>query len=477
MLEKLSIHWFRQDLRLQDNPGLNHASQGHKVLPIYIVDEKNSGKFAPGAASNWWLYNSLVALNKSLKNKLSVYKGDPLAVIMHLVKKYKVCQITWNRCYEPWSIKRDQLIKEYLTAKHIKVHSFNSTLLWEPWEVLKADGTPYKVFTAFYRTGCLAKKKPRAPIPKPFRITLMQDTSSSLTLEDLELLPKIPWHMQLAKYWKFGEVNARKTLERFIQDRIQNYQAGRNYPAKKCISNLSPHLHFGEISPHQVWSAVQELAIDDNVDHFCSELGWREFSYNLLYYNPDLPQKNLQKKFDLFPWYKNNRLLQAWQHGRTGIPMVDAGMRELWQTGFMHNRVRMIVGSFLVKNLNIHWKHGERWFWDCLVDADLANNSAGWQWIAGSGADAAPYFRIFNPVTQGQKFDPEGIYIRKYVPELSKLPNKYLFAPWQTPGDVLKKFNIILGTTYPMPIVDLQQSRQNALTNFRTTTELWNANQ
>ena len=269
-------------------------------------------------------------------------------------------------------------------------------------------------------------------------------------------------------HWQIGEEGAYKRFQTFIKEGLSSYKEGRNIPSEPFVSRLSPHLRWGEISPNQLWYLVRNIGDDSNIDHFCSELGWREFSYSQLFHNPDLPRKNLQAKFDGFPWAENDDYLRAWQTGQTGVPMVDAGMRELWQTGYMHNRVRMIVGSYLVKNLRLHWHHGERWFWDTLVDADLANNSASWQWIAGCGADAAPYFRIFNPVTQGQKFDPQGHYIRQYIPEIAGLPNKYLFSPWEAPAEVLQAAGIKLDSTYPSPIVNLKQSREAALEAFKS---------
>jgi len=272
----------------------------------------------------------------------------------------------------------------------------------------------------------------------------------------------------MKSFWNIGELGANNRLTEFLNNGVENYKEGRNIPSKPFVSRLSPHLHFGEISPNQAWHAAKKKGDDTNINHFCSELGWREFSYTQLYFNPELPKKNLQSKFDLFPWDKDEKKLIAWQKGQTGIPMVDAGMRELWITGAMHNRVRMVVGSFLVKNLLLHWHHGERWFWDCLVDADLASNSASWQWIAGCGADAAPYFRIFNPVMQGQKFDSDGEYIRKYIPEISDLPNKYLFNPWEAPQEELDRARVVIGKDYPKPIIDLKLSRQNALEAFKS---------
>ncbi len=458
------IHWFRQDLRLQDNPALYEASKKGEVLAVYILDDVNAQDYKMGEASRWWLHHSLDALNKSLDGKLALYAGNPEHILPKLVARHGIDTVYWNRCYEPWSIHRDKRIKELLD---IEAHSFNGSLLWEPREIAKDDGTPYKVFTPFYRKGCLKAAAPRQPLPAP-KLSLVDDSSHSSSLDDLHLLPTIPWDSQLEPHWQISEQGAEKRLGEFLEEGLAHYKDGRNLPAKPYTSRLSPYLHFGQISANQVWSEVRMRGDDKNVDHFCSELGWREFSYSLLYHNPTLPTENLQKKFDAFPWQENEAYLEAWQKGQTGFPIVDAGMRELWQTGYMHNRVRMIVGSFLVKNLLMHWHHGERWFWDCLVDADLANNSASWQWIAGTGADAAPYFRIFNPVTQGHKFDPEGEYTRRYVPELSSLPNKYLFSPWDAPKDVLKESGITLGDDYPHPIVDLKESRTRALDAFQS---------
>ncbi len=468
MPHKLNLIWFRQDLRLSDNPALYHASQQGNILPVYILDDVHSQKHKMGAASRFWLHHSLISLNQSLNNTLSLYKGDPLYVLFKLIKQYHIKEIFWNRCYEPWRIKRDKDIKSKLENHGIKVYSYNASLLWEPWEIKKSDGNPYKVFTPFYRKGCLNAPPPRKPFPKPKKIQTFKDHHYTINLEDLSLLPKTRWDHKLESYWSIGEKHAHSCLSSFYQKGIKDYKEGRNFPAKANVSKLSPYLHFGEISPNQIWYKAQIFACNENIDHFFSELGWREFSYNLLYFNPDLPTKNLKTKFDQFPWNTDLKNLTAWQKGKTGIPIVDAGMRELWQTGYIHNRVRMIASSFLVKNLRIDWHQGEGWFWDCLVDADLANNSTNWQWIAGCGADAVPYFRIFNPVIQGQKFDPEGIYTKKFIPELKALPVPYLFNPWEASDSSLEKADIILGKIYPRPVIDLKQSRQEALHALQT---------
>ena len=464
----LHIHWFRQDLRLSDNPALAKCAVNGDVLPIFILDDCNAGSQEPGAVSRVWLHHSLLALNKSLNGALRVFKGNPIEIIPKLISETGANGVYWNRCYEPWQIERDRIIKLTLRDKKVECESFNGSLLWEPWDILKKDGTPYKVFTPFYRRGCLSAKEPRIPISPPADITLSNKEIGMNDINDLELLPNLRWDQEVFEGWDIGEKAANLKVIDFIENRLYDYKDGRNFPSKKNVSRLSPHLHFGEVSPNQVWHTAShpKYMNSTGLDHFLSELGWREFSHSLLYFFPNLPTESLQTRFETFPWIEDLDLLVRWKEGNTGFPIVDAGMRELWRTGYMHNRVRMIVGSFLVKNLRLHWNNGLDWFWDCLVDADLANNSAGWQWIAGCGADAAPYFRIFNPVLQGEKFDKDGIYTKQFVPELKDLPNKYLHCPWTAPESVLKAANVCLGKSYPHPIVDLKQSREAALKAF-----------
>ncbi len=423
MTKPTALLWLRQDLRLHDNPALTAAlKDGFYILPVFVLDDENAGEWKHGGASRWWLHQSLTALNTSMGGRILFLKGDAASLIPKLVQDAEAKAVYWNRCYEPWRIACDKNIKEDLAANGIEAKSFNANLLWEPWEVLKDDGTPYKVFTPYYRRGCLGKAEPAAPKPAPKDIPYAQTPSSYQSrLTDLGLMPLIKWYSDMADEWSPGEDGAKKRLKEFLNGGLQGYKEGRNYPACENVSRLSPHLHFGEISPRYVWHEARGLGMANNLetdlDNFCSELGWREFSHSLLYHFPDLPRKPLQEKFEAFPWHENAEYLERWQKGQTGIPLVDAGMRQLWHTGWMHNRVRMVVGSFLVKNLLLHWHHGEDWFWDTLVDADLANNSASWQWIAGCGADAAPYFRVFNPQTQAEKFDADETYIRKWVPE------------------------------------------------------------
>jgi deoxyribodipyrimidine photo-lyase len=478
MRQKTTIFWFRQDLRISDNPAFFESVKNSAVLPIFILDDNSPSKFKMGEASKLWLYHSLKSLNESLDGKLNFYLGNASEILPQLVEKNQASAVYWNRCYEPFRVKQDAEIKTLLKEKNIEVKSFNGSLLWEPWQVLKSDATPYKVFTPFYRNGCLSKEPPRMPLSKPKEPNLLQDKNSQ-KLEELNLLPQKKWNFSIEKNWKIGEKAAQFRLYEFLENGLKNYKEGRNHPNQNNVSRLSPHLHFGEISPNQVWYAAQAMFIDEDlkkdIEHFLSELGWREFSNHLLFYFPTLPHQNFQEKFDNFPWIDNPSLLKAWQKGQTGYPIVDAGMRELWQTGYMHNRVRMIVGSFLVKNLLIDWRFGEDWFWNCLVDANLANNSASWQWIAGSGADAAPYFRIFNPILQGEKFDSEGDYTRRFVPELKNLPKEFLFKPWQAPEAVLRKAGVQLGKNYPNPIAEMKESRDKALMAYNAISSAKNS--
>lgn len=475
-----SIVWFRQDLRIHDNPALKAAAENGDILPVYILDDAHAGKWSLGGASKWWLHHSLTSLNKSLGHSLLVFSGDPYTILNQLIEEYGCSSVVWNRCYEPWQIQRDTQIKSKLAEQHIHVQSLNGALLWEPLSVLKNDGTPYRVFTPFYRKGCLVREAPRSPVmmPKAQRFIsahpIHQKNASDEGISALQLLPTLGWDSEFSQHWQPGETGAQSTLKRFVNDAALHYKSHRDFPNLQGTSRLSPHLHFGEISIHQIWYAIHQLAAEQqmspfdnaNLDCYLSELGWREFSYYLLYHFPYLPEQNHQPKFNAFPWESDAERLAQWQYGQTGYPIIDAGMRELWQTGYMHNRVRMIVASFLVKNLLIDWRLGQAWFWDCLLDADLASNAASWQWVAGSGADAAPYFRIFNPVTQGKKFDAEGDYVKRFVPELAALPKKYIHEPWKASESELSIFGIQYGKTYPKPMVDLSVSRKNALAAF-----------
>jgi deoxyribodipyrimidine photo-lyase len=467
--------WFRRDLRLADNPALLAAlDEGHIPVPIYIHDEP-LGSWSQGAASAWWLHHSLVALMQSLVQRgseLLIFQGYADQVIHKLLQKHDITAVYWNRCYEPEAIDRDSAIKDSLQKEGVECRSFNASLLTEPWNHLKKDGTPYRVFTPFWKTlsSGIDLTFPPGP-PDQLRAFSRSLQKESLAIEDLDLLPGIPWDEGFRNSWRPGEEGARQQLECFVEEFLIDYPEGRDIPGTPGTSRLSPHLHFGEISPQQLWGMVTEVMHENNTggvikggEAFLRELGWREFSYHLLYHFPHIPDQPLDERFAAFPWRKDfQEDLASWQRGQTGIPIVDAGMRELWVTGWMHNRVRMIVASLLTKNLLIPWHEGARWFWDTLVDADLANNTQGWQWTAGCGADAAPYFRIFNPVLQGERFDPEGSYVRQWVPELKDVPSKWIHRPWEAPPEMLADASVALGDNYPNPIIDLAASRRRAL--------------
>lgn len=474
-MSKKIIVWFRQDLRRADNPALYEAYQhGAHILPVFIVDDENAESWKRGAASNWWLHHSLKDLNSNLSNHMAFFRGKADEILPKLAKDISADAVYWNRCYEPWCKSRDATIKKLLEKDGINAESFKAGLIWEPWTIQTNSGTPYKVFTPFYKNGCLEKGDPQDPLPAPDRLTYADKPKNAVSLDALNLLPsRVRWDKKMEKHWQIGEESANETLSDFIDKGAGSYKTDRDLPGKDNTSRLSPHLHFGEISPRTVWYEIRKRQETDSISRadtkvFLSEIGWREFCYNLLYHFEErITDKPLQEKFETFPWRKRESYLEKWKKGQTGYPIVDAGMRQLWETGWMHNRVRMIVASFLIKHLMIHWQEGEKWFWDTLVDADLANNSANWQWVAGCGADAAPFFRIFNPITQGEKFDPKGHYIRRWVSELKNLPDKYISSPWTADKDTLKKAGIELGKDYPEPIVDHSQAREEALEAYK----------
>ncbi|WP_150465003.1 cryptochrome/photolyase family protein [Francisella sp. SYW-2] len=457
MSKKIAIHWFRQDLRLADNPALYQASQADQTITIFILDENQE----IGGASKLWLHHSLNSLNKSLDNKLNFFSGNPLEIIKKLIKENNITDFYWNRCYDKYSIDRDTQIKQFLQEQNINVSSFNGSLLIEPWQCKKDDDTHYKVYTPFYKE-LIKIRKYRSNIVKP-SFNSLKKLEAAADLDSLKLLePKLSWQ-NIIDQWQIGEGASHQILEEFLDNKVKEYKTARDFMSTDSTSKLSPYLHFGEISPNQIFNAVQNLDyIGNNEEHFIKELVWRDFSYYQIYYYPELHNKNINQKFDSFEWDNDLTLLKKWQTGQTGIPIVDAGMRELWQTGYMHNRVRMIVASFLIKNCLIHWKYGEKWFFDTLFDADFASNNANWQWVAGCGLDAAPYFRIFNPILQAEKFEAYE-YIRKYVPELKLLPNKLLAKPWEASKLVLQEAGVKLGDNYPKPVVDLKKSRDKAL--------------
>ncbi len=469
MSQEKTVVWFKKDLRITDNPALNEAIKKGKIIPIYIFDESGADDFKMGKSSIWWLHQSLKSLSKSLDGHLQIFKGNSQKILQEVIKKTDATAVYWNICYEPWLLERDKKIEKSLKEQNVEVQVFNARLLWHPQEIVKKDGTPYKVFTPFFKNGCLKADAPREIISKPKNMNLFNKKIGN-KLDDLDLFDK-KIDEKLSKYWQPGEEYAMKRLKYFIGHGLQDYKRGRDFPALEVTSKLSPYLQFGEISPNQIWYLVQDLghefASRDNVQTFLKEICWREFAHNVLYFKPDMPRENLDKKFNKVPWGYNKKDLQAWTEGQTGYPIIDAAMRELSETGFMHNRMRMVVASFLVKNLMIHWHKGEDWFWDLLVDADLASNSFNWQWVAGCGYDAAPYFRIFNPVLQAKKFDSKAEYIKKWVPELSKLPLKYIFEPYKAPDSILEDAGVLLGKNYPKPIVDIKKTSKMALETFK----------
>lgn len=462
----MNIVWFRNDLRIEDNKALYYASQsGEKILPIFIIDE-NVMKL--GSASKVWLYHSLCHLDNLLDNKLMILVGDSINVMSDLVEKYAINKIYYNKVYEPNYLLLDKKIEDHVDSIYkITCYNYNSSLLFDPDSIKNKSGGNYNVFTPFYKC-CFENRDKIEKLFDNHKINYVDNVDIKKEINILIKLANTKWARNIVKHWDIGATNAINKFNNFLMNNIANYKVGRDIPSINSISKLSPHIHFGEISVNYIWHSIKNRIYEENIEHFFRELCWREFAYNILFYNIKLPFKNINKKFDKFPWNKNTDYYIKWQKGLTGIPIVDAGMRELWQTGYMHNRVRMIVGSFLVKNLLIHWQDGARWFNNCLFDADLANNSASWQWVSGCGVDAAPYFRIFNPILQSEKFDPNGIYIKKYVPELNNLPIKYLFNPWLTPKTVLEDCNIKLGIDYPYPIVDLANSRDNALQIYKS---------
>ncbi len=477
---KKALVWLRDDLRLRDNPALHHACEHYDaVLIVYILDDEtpqteNYGDRRIGGAQRWWLHHSLSDLKDNIEKHGGTFilrRGQANTVVQNLVDEWEPQAVLWNRRYTPWGINHDKNLKSKLQDQNIAVQSFKANLLMEPWEVQTKTGGNYGVYTPFWkniRPRIMQELETPLDIPQ---LKSIEDSPASDTLNDWGLLPTQPDWSGGFNIWSPGEDNALKRLDRFIDQAAAQYDEQRDQPSVEGTSRLSPHLAFGEISPRLIWyklrfaleSASGNTNAQDNIDVYLSEIAWREFAYHLLFHHPQTINQPLKDKYNKVPWIMNEDMYQKWCKGQTGIPIIDAGMRQLLQTGWMHNRVRMLVGSFLVKNCLIPWQAGENWFWDTLVDADQASNVMGWQWVAGSGADAAPYFRVFNPVTQGERFDSNGDYIREFVPELSGLPNQYIHKPWEAPEDVLREARIKLGTHYPKPLVDLKTSRQAAL--------------
>ena len=474
----IAIVWFRQDLRLADNPALAAAAARYESLvPLYIDSPQESGQAALGGAARWWLHHSLPALGQALQqrgSRLLLRQGPSLPVLQAVIAATGAEAVFWNRLYEPAHIVRDSHIGSVLRQQGVVCEAFNGSLLFEPWQVQTGAGRPYRVFTPFWR-ALHRRGIPREAAPAPDHLPPVPSALTSEPLEALALLPRLAWDAGLRETWSPGEAAAQARLACFCKEGLQGYQERRDLPGEDSTSMLSPRLHHGELSPRQVVAAVlrvREASRSDaaeGVDAFLAELGWREFGYHLLYHFPEMTERPMDRRFEAFPWAGDHgEVIKAWQAGRTGIPMVDAGMRQLWRTGWMHNRNRMIAASLLTKNLLVPWQIGERWFWDTLVDADLASNCLGWQWTAGCGTDATPFFRIFNPVTQAQRFDPERTYLRRWVPELAQLPDRWIHRPWQAPARSLQEAGVRLDETYPRPVIDLQESRARALAAFET---------
>lgn len=473
MKSTASIVWFRLDLRLSDNPALSAAAtRGDPVIPVFIWAPHEEGDWAPGTASRWWLYHSLKSLAGELKSagsELILRRGDSADVLLQLCHDTGATRVFWNRRYEPASVRRDKAVENTLKSAGIQVATFNSSLLFEPWTVTTQSGSPYKVFTAFWR-GCLKALQPPEPLPRPPALSKPRIWPKSLHVDELGLWRGAAESERWNGTWRPGSVGAKAQLDCFLANNFQRYDETRDRPDLATTSKLSPHLHFGELGPGEVLHAVRKHAkhcgLPEKIwlySRFITELGWREFAYHLLWHFPHTQDAPLRAEFQRFPWRADDTLLDAWEHARTGYPIVDAGMRELLLTGWMHNRVRMIVASFLVKDLLISWNAGAKWFWENLVDADLANNTLGWQWTAGCGADAMPFFRVFNPVMQGKKFDPQGSYVRKWIPELNKLGTRWIHQPWLAPTSELERSGITLGREYPFPIVDHRVARAAAI--------------
>jgi len=464
-----AIVWFRRDLRLQDNPALDAALRAHaRVLCVYIHAPQEEAPWIPGAASRWWLHHSLRALDRQLQARgarLHIARGATLGMLERLAAASDAQGVYFNRLHEPALRARDGHVLQALRARGVHAQDFNASLLVDPTQIATAQGGPYKVFTPYWR-NLRAQLQPAPPLPAPARIAAAT-VDGACGVEDLGLLPTIRWDAGFESQWQPGEAGAQALLEAFARDTLDDYPLGRDRPDQESTSRLSPHLHFGEIGPRQIaWHLLGEPRPRSELgraaaEAYLREIGWRDFSHHLLQHFPDSAQRNLNPQFDAFPWAEPDpAALRRWQRGRTGIPLVDAGMRQLWATGWMHNRVRMVVASFLTKNLRQHWLHGARWFWDTLLDADLANNTQGWQWTAGSGADAAPYFRIFNPVSQGERFDPDGAYVRRWIPELAGVPAPLVHQPW-------RDAQFLQRSGYPAPMVDLRASRQAALDAYQ----------
>ena len=474
-----AIVWFRRDLRLADNPALYAAvDSGRPLILVYVRETDAALSLSPGAAADWWLHHSLDALERALgrhHGEIALRTGEALALIPQLARETGAAEVFWNRLELPWIDQRDVCIARDLKSSGVRPRAFRGATLTDAERVMTKSGTPYKVFSAFWRAAS-RDLDPRSPLPAPTHFHWASNQPRGETLADWALCPTQPdWASGFSERWTPGEDGAVAHLDRFLDAAIADYPTDRDRPDRYGTSRLSPHLNWGEISPRTVWHRVQAQSEAGGTfkagEKFLAELGWRDFAHYLMHHFDDLRTTNFNRAFDSYPWRNTPERIEAWQRGQTGIPMVDAGMRELWATGWMHNRVRMITASYLIKHLNVHWKTGMAWFEDTLVDADPAVNAASWQWVAGSGADASPFFRIFNPATQGEKFDPTGEYVRTWVPELAGLEDGVIHAPWTASSNALAQAGIELGKTYPEPYVDLSVGREKALAAYKDMKE------
>ncbi|MHA6288547.1 cryptochrome/photolyase family protein [Maricaulis sp. CAU 1757] len=470
-----ALVWFRRDLRLDDNPALRAAAAtGRPLILAFIRDSDRDMAAAPGAAADWWLHHSLASLQRRLgqhNGGLVLRHGDSEIQIPGLAQDHDVADVFWNSTGLPWLDARDESLAQALRDSEITPHRFHAATLLRPDEVSTKSGTPYKVFTPFWRQALEVLDVPE-PKPAPDRLRWASPYPDGDALDDWQLVPTQPdWAAEFADHWTPGESAAVDRLEAFLDSHLVDYPEERDRPDHAGTSRLSPHINWGELSVRTIWHRVQARVSNQvtrkAADKFLAEIGWREFAFYLFHHFGDLRRENFNQDYNAFPWRNTPERLEAWQRGQTGIPMVDAGMRELWATGWMHNRVRMIVGSYLVKHLNCHWQAGMEWFEDTLVDAEPAVNAASWQWVAGSGADASPFYRIFNPARQGERFDPDGSYVRRWVPEIADLPNADIHAPWDASRATLDKAGIKLGQTYPRPYVELDEGREAALQAYQ----------
>ncbi|HSS62796.1 MAG TPA: deoxyribodipyrimidine photo-lyase [Gammaproteobacteria bacterium] len=470
-----SIVWLRRDLRVNDNPALNAAAARGAVVPVYVYAPEEEQPWAAGAASRAWLHRSLTAVAGRLKDlgaPLNFFRGDSVDILEKVAAATGADAIYYNRRYEPEGFSNDARIESALMTKGLRVRSFKSGLIFEPDEIEKRSGGPFRVFTPFYR-HCLSRLPAAEAERPPLKLRPPgKAAAASLEVGALGLLPAHPWADTMLAGWSPGEHGAARELEVFLESTLDRYPQDRDIPGVRGVSRLSPHLHHGEVSPRTVVTAVRNVEKSGGASQrrgaqaFLRQIIWREFAAHLLFHFPSLTDRPFDKRFENFPWRTDASGYAAWTRGLTGYPMVDAGMRELWATGWMHNRVRMVVASFLTKHLLMHWRQGARWFWDTLVDADLANNTLGWQWTAGCGVDPAPYFRVFNPVAQGERFDPTGNYVRRWIPELARLADRFVHRPFEAGAGVLAEAGIRLGEDYPEPRVGHKAARERALAAF-----------